>query len=63
METRRLRKKVKFKDTRHKISVPLAMSTNLQKNKFQTFPKTRKKISWADVDPRSAWEKLSQIKV
>ena len=37
------KKSKNFKDTRQKISVPLAMSTNLPRKKFQTFQKPRKK--------------------
>ena len=46
METRCCQKKESsnFKDTRQKMSVPLAMSTNLRKNMFQTFKKTPKNI-------------------
>ena len=38
-----------FKDALIKISVPLAMSTNLQKPKFQDFNKTQKYHSLTDV--------------
>ena len=43
-----------FKDTRQKISVPLAMSTNLRKKSFKLFKKKTKNNSWADLGPRSA---------
>ena len=41
-----------FKDTRQKISVPLAMSTNLRKKSFKLFKNPEKKHSWADLGPR-----------
>ena len=52
-----------FKDTRRKISVPLAMSINLQKKSSNPSKKNRKKKSWGDLGPRSAREKLSQMLV
>ena len=52
-----------FKDTRRKISVPLAMSINLQKKSSKPSKKNRKKKSWGDLGPRSAREKLSQMLV
>ena len=55
------KRSLNFRDTRYKISVPLAMSTNIEKNKFQTLKKKRKKYSLADVGPRSAWQKLSPM--
>ena len=42
METRCCQKKVNFKDIRHKISVPLAMSTNHRKKSSKLLNKTRK---------------------
>ena len=47
-------KSLNFKDTRHKISVPLAMSTNLQKKSSKLVKKKEKNNSWEDVGPRSA---------
>ena len=58
METRCCQKKsLNFKDTRHKISVPLAMSKKkTSKKNFQTFQKkTKKKIlgrCWAKIGLR-----------
>ena len=55
------KKSLNFKYTRHKISVPLAISTffflmfQIIKNKNEN------KYSRADVGPRTAWEKISQI--
>ena len=43
-----------FKDTRQKISVPLAMSANLRKKSFKLFKNPEKNNSWADLGPRSA---------
>ena len=62
MDTRCFHKKVRiFKDTRQKISVPLAKSTNLRKKNFELFKNHEKNNSWADLGPRSAWETLSQM--
>ena len=62
METRCCPKKsFNFKYTRHQISVPLAMSTNLHKKSCKLSRKTREKKSWADLGPRSAWKKLAHV--
>ena len=50
-----------FKDTRERISVPLTMGANLRKKCFKLFKNPEKNHSWADLGPRSAWEKLSQM--
>ena len=39
-----------FKETHQKISVPLAMSTNLRKKSFKLFKNPEKKKSWAAQD-------------
>ena len=48
------KKKVRISKIRQKISVPLAMSTNLRKKSFKLFKNPEKKNSWADLGPRSA---------
>ena len=57
METRCCKKKKKSKYTRHKISVPLAMRTNVEK-KSSNLKKKRKKYFlgryWAKIGPRKA---------
>ena len=42
METPCCKKSFIFKDTRKKISVPLTISTNVEKNNFQTSPELKK---------------------
>ena len=37
------------------------MSANLRKKSFKLFKNPEKNNSWADLGPRSAWEKLSQM--
>ena len=52
-----------FKDTRRKIAVPLAVSTNLTLHKKSTKldkKKTNKKKSWPDFGPRSAGENSAE---
>ena len=61
METQCFQKSLNFKDTRQEISVPLAMSTNLRKKSFKLFKNPEKNNSWADLGPRSAGKKLSQM--
>ena len=50
-----------FEDTRQTISVPLAMSTNLQKKRFKLSETPPPKQSWADLGPKSAGEELSHM--
>ena len=62
METRCCQKKMTFKDTRHKISVPLAISTKSSGKKSSKLSnKKQKKYFLGRCWPRSAWEKLSQM--
>ena len=57
-----LRKSLNFKDTRHKISVLLAMRTNLQKKKKSKIQINHEKKHFeADVGPSSAEGKLSEM--
>ena len=58
-----VKKRLNFKDTRHKISVSLAMSTNLEKNMFQTFTlqRTRKKNIPGQILGQDRPEKNSAI--
>ena len=44
----------KIPGTRQKISVPLAMSTNLRKKRFELFKNPEKNNPWGDLGPRSA---------
>ena len=55
------KKSSNFKDTRQNFSVPLAMSTNLRNFVFKIIKNAEKSNSWADIGPKSAWEKLSQM--
>ena len=57
-----LQKKMNFEDTRHKISVPLAMTTNLQKKSSKLFQKTKKKIlgrCWTKIGLRKTQPKVN----
>ena len=53
-------KSYKFKDTRQKIYVPLAMSTNIRKKVSNLSKKERKKNIPGPIKDR-LWEKLSQM--
>ena len=55
------RKKFEFQRYPPKYSVPLAMSTNLRNLVSNFSKKVEKNHSWADLGPRSAWEKLIQM--
>ena len=56
-----LRKRVRFQTYPPKDFCTARYEHKSSKKKFQAFQKTRKKKSWADLWPRSASEKLSQM--
>ena len=61
METRCFHKRLEFQRYPTKEFCTARYEHKSSKKKFPTFQKLRKNNSWADLGPRSAWEKLSQM--
>ena len=61
METRCFHKKLEFQRYPPKDFCTARYQQKSSKKKFQTFKNREKNSSWADLGPRSAWKKLSQM--